>query len=188
LTVRDSTNDIEFQFAIASPILAGAVMGSVTNHPLVLRTNATERMRILASGSVGIGTPVPDRTLSVNGDASKVGGGSWQTFSDERLKHITGSFNRGLEAVMQLQPLRYEYRRDNALGLTSEGEHIGFGARAVQKIIPEAVTTSANGYLLVNNDPILWTMLNAIQEQQREIAQLKRQLQTLQAGSRRRKK
>src|SRR3954454_20657647 len=36
------------------------------------------------TGRVGIGTTAPDQLLSVNGDASKVGGGSWQTFSDER--------------------------------------------------------------------------------------------------------
>lgn len=70
---------------------------------------------------------------------------------------------------MQLQPLRYEYKPDNAMGLRSSGEHVGFGAQAVQKIIPEAVTKNDAGYLLVNNDPILWTMLNAIKEQQKEV-------------------
>jgi molecular chaperone GrpE (heat shock protein) len=70
---------------------------------------------------------------------------------------------------MQLQPIRYEYKPDNALGIKSSGEHIGFGAQAVQKIIPEAVTKNDKGYLLVNNDPIMWTMLNAIQEQQKEV-------------------
>ncbi len=136
---------------------------------------------------VGIGTTAPDQTLSVNGDASKAGGGSWQVFSDERLKTIKGRFNSGLKAVMQLQPLRYEYRRDNALGLKSEGEHVGFGAQALQKVIPEAVTTNDNGYMFVNNDPIIWTMLNAIKEQQQEIVELKKQIRQLRAGSRRRR-
>jgi len=138
-----------------------------------------------STGRVGIGTAAPDQTLSVNGDASKLGGGSWQSFSDERLKNIKGNFNSGLKAVMQLQPLRYEYRANNALGLRSEGEHVGFGAQAVQKVIPEAVTKSDQGYLLINNDPILWTMLNAIKEQQKEIEQLKGQIKQLRAASRR---
>jgi trimeric autotransporter adhesin len=85
------------------------------------------------------------------------------------LKNIKGRFTSGLKAVMQLQPWRYEYKRDNALNLKSEGEHVGFSAQAVQKIIPEAVTSTEQGYLLVNNDPILWTMLNAIKEQQAQI-------------------
>ena len=138
-------------------------------------------------GNVGIGTTAPTALLSVNGTANKPGGGAWDVFSDERLKNIKGGFNSGLKAVMQLQPIRYEYKRDNALGLKSEGEHIGFGAQALQKIIPEAVTKNQNGYLMVNNDPILWTMLNAIKEQQKEIAELKGQVRKLQATSRRRR-
>jgi hypothetical protein len=43
-------------------------------------------------------------------------------------------------------------------------------------VIPEAVTKNSNGYLLVNNDPIIWTMLNAIKEQQKEIGGLKSEL------------
>ncbi|HMC28128.1 MAG TPA: hypothetical protein VKM56_10095, partial [Verrucomicrobiae bacterium] len=74
---------------------------------------------------------------------------------------------------MRFQPLRYEYKRDNALGIKSEGEHVGFSAQAVQRIIPEAVSRNEKGYLLVNNDPILWTMLNAIKEQQAQIEKLR---------------
>jgi hypothetical protein len=106
----------------------------------------TERMRVTSTGRVGIGTTTPDQLLSVNGDASKAGGGSWQTFSDERLKNIRGTFNSGLKAVMQLQPVRYQYRANNAVGIPSAGEHVGFGAQSVQKVIPEAVTANANGY------------------------------------------
>lgn len=142
-----------------------------------------------SNGNIGIGTTAPDLKLSVSGDADKsVGGGSWQFFSDERLKNIKGQFNSGLKAVMQLQPIRFQYKRDNALGLLSDREEVGFGAQALQKIIPEAVTRNANGYLMVNNDPILWTMLNAIKEQQKEIAELKGQVRKLRAASHRRRK
>ena len=148
----------------------------------------SEKMRITSIGRVGIGTTVPDQLLSVNGDASKTGGNTWLSFSDERLKNIKGTYNSGLKAVMRLQPIRYEYKPDNVLGLKSEGEHIGFGAQALQKVIPEAVTKNGDGYLMVNSDPILWTMLNAIKEQQKEIADLKAEVQKLRAASHRRRK
>ncbi len=138
-------------------------------------------------GNVGIGTNAPTELLSVNGSASKPGGGTWAVFSDERLKRIRGSYNSGLKAVMRLQPLRYEYKPDNALGINSPGEHIGFSAQAVQQVIPEAVTSNGNGYLMVNNDPIIWTMLNAIKEQQNEIEKLKQEVRRLRASSRKRK-
>ena len=138
-------------------------------------------------GNVGIGTNAPTDKLSVNGTASKSCGGTWAVFSDARLKRIRGPFTSGLQAVMRLQPIRYEYKPDNALGITSDGEHIGFAAQDVQKVIPEAVTTNGTGYLMVNSDPIIWTMLNAIKEQQKEIVELKRQIQQLRATHRRRR-
>jgi hypothetical protein len=136
---------------------------------------------VQSGGNVAIGTGTPDQKLTVFGDASKtVGGTSWAVFSDERLKNIKGKYTSGLKALMQLQPIRYEYRSDNPLGLASPSEQVGFGAQALQKVIPEAVTKSSQGYLMINSDPILWTMLNAIKEQQKEIEQLKAQIQRLQ--------
>jgi len=149
--------------------------------------SAANAVMTFTGGNVGIGTNAPTDKLSVNGTASKPGGGTWAVFSDERLKNIKGNFNSGLSAVMKLQPLRYEYKSDNALSIKSAGEHIGFGAQAVQKVIPEAVTTNGSGYLMVNNDPIIWTMLNAIKEQQKEIVELKKQIRQLRTTQRRRR-
>ena len=170
--------DNNLYFGYANDASLADAAADFTVNPLVLTAN----------NRVGIGTTAPDQKLSVNGDASKTGGGSWQVFSDERLKNIRGPFRSGLKAVMQLQPLRYEYRSDNAMGLKSEGEHIGFGAQAVQKVIPEAVTANSAGYLMVNNDPIIWTMLNAIKEQQQQIIELKREVRRLRATTRHRRR
>ena len=133
--------------------------------------NSYTAMFIGSSGAVGIGTLSPDNSLSVNGNADKTGGGSWGTFSDGRLKNLNGSFNTGLSQVLKIHPVRYRYKADNAMGLHDTDEHIGVVAQEVQKVIPEAVTENSKGYLMVNNDPIIWTMLNAIKEQQREIKQ-----------------
>ncbi len=171
----------------SSDAVAGDIVFQAVTGKLLLQTGlAASQLAITTGGQVGIGTTTPDQKLSVNGDASKTGGNTWLSFSDERLKNIKGRFNTGLKAVMQLQPIRYEYKPDNALGLVSEGDHIGFGASTVQKIIPEAVTRSQSGYLMLNSDPILWTMLNAIKEQQKEIVELKGQIQKLQSASHRR--
>lgn len=166
----------------------GNVGGRVGNFSIVQVGNNTAIEIQKTTLNVGIGTTSPTQLLSVNGTAGKPGGGTWDVFSDERLKNIKGRYNSGLKALMQLQPLRYEYKPNNALGIKSEGEHIGFGAQALQKIIPEAVTRDSSGYLMVKSDPILWTMLNAIKEQQKEIADLKAEVQKLRAASHRRRK
>ena len=166
-------------FAIENNVVVG-------NDTLEFNHNLSNFMMINSSGNVGIGTTAPTQLLSVNGTAGKPGGGTWDVFSDERLKNIKGRYNTGLKALMQLQPIRYEYKPNNPLGIKSEGENIGFGAQTLQKIIPEAVTRDSTGYLMVKSDPILWTMLNAIKEQQKEIAQLKGQIRKLQTTSHRR--
>jgi hypothetical protein len=166
---------------------AGDIILFANTGKLLFQNGGGASAMAVVGGQVGIGTTTPDQKLSVSGDASKsAGGGSWQFFSDERLKNIKGQFNSGLKAVLQLQPIRYSYKPDNALGLQSVTEQVGFGAQALQKVIPEAVTRNSNGYLMVNNDPILWTMLNAIKEQQKEIAELKGQVQKLRAAGARR--
>lgn len=137
-----------------------------------------------ASVSVGIGTTTPDSLLTVNGNADKPGGGSWGTYSDGRLKTINGSFGSGLGQVMQLRPIRYRYRPDNGMGIRDMDEHVGVVAQEVQRVIPEAVTENGKGYLLVNNDPIIWSMVNAIKEQQREIEQQKKLLRAQGAAMR----
>src|SRR4030095_5096512 len=109
-------NNLYFGYATDASWATGAADFAV--NPLVLTAN----------NRVGIGTNTPDQKLSVNGDASKTGGNTWLAFSDERLKNIRGTFNSGLRAVMQLQPLRYEYRPNNTLGIAPNGEHIGFRA------------------------------------------------------------
>lgn len=103
---------------------------------------------------------------------------------DARLKTVNGGFTDGLSQVMKIQPIHYRYKPDNAMGIRDMDEHIGVVAQEVQKIIPEAVTENSKGYLLVNNDPIIWTMLNAIKEQQREIKQQQNLLRAQSAAMR----
>ncbi|HMY72848.1 MAG TPA: hypothetical protein PLQ88_13605 [Blastocatellia bacterium] len=45
----------------------------------------------------------------------------------------------------------------------------------MEQVLPEAVSRTASGYLQVNNDPILWTMLNSIKELKTENDTLKAQ-------------
>jgi trimeric autotransporter adhesin len=127
-------------------------------------------------------TPPPPPDNLLNGSAGKPGGGSWGTYSDVRLKTLNGSFGSGLGQVMQLRPIRYRYKPDNGMGIRDADEHIGVVAQEVQRVIPEAVTENGKGYLLVNNDPIIWSMVNAIKEQQREIEQQRKLLRAQSAA------
>lgn len=56
---------------------------------------------------------------------------------------------------------------------------MGFPAQEVQKIFPEAVGTDEDGYLNLNIHAILISYLNAIKEQQVQIADLQKELAEL---------
>ncbi|MBI4178903.1 tail fiber domain-containing protein [bacterium] len=139
---------------------------------------------------VGIGTSAPDTDFSVNGEASKSGGGTWNTFSDVRLKDIKGQFAAGSEALMKIHPVRYSYRKDNGAGLRDHSEKVGLIAQEVAEAIPDAVYSNNQGYLMLKSDPIIWAMLNAIKEQQVrmdaqsvEIEALKEEIGVLKRGN-----
>lgn len=113
--------------------------------------------------------------------ASKSGGGSWNTYSDARLKNVLGDYKLGLNQILSLNPVRYEYKKGNALNIPSGQQFIGLIAQDVEKVIPEAVSKGTNDYLSLNADPIIWAMLNAIKEQQNEIKALQTKYDALES-------
>lgn len=130
-------------------------------------------------GRVGIGTGFLNHTLTVDGTAAKTGGGSWTNSSDIRLKEILGDYNYGLEQVLQLEPVRFRYKSGNPRDLNDLDMQIGFVAQQVEPIFPDAVSVGEDGYLDLNMHSINVGLVNAIQEQQKIIEDLKRRIETL---------
>ncbi|MFH1621243.1 MAG: tail fiber domain-containing protein [Patescibacteria group bacterium] len=129
-------------------------------------------------GSLGVNTAAPTADLSVNGTANKTGGGSWAVFSDIRLKDLKGEFNYGLNEIGKLQPVKFSYKKNNPLKYDSKPEYIGLVAQEVEKVIPEAVT-EVNGYKMLDQDPIIWAMLNSIKELKAQNEELKARIEVL---------
>jgi len=157
-------------------------LGSKTDSDLYFVTQSVTgtKMTIKNNGNVGIGTMNPGSyKLAVYGSAAKPGGGSWSDFSDIRLKDINGNYEPGLEEIAKLKPIRYNYKQDNSLGLPAEKEFVGVISQDIQGVIPAAVEENDDGYLLVNNDPVIWAMVNAIKELKAENDSLKQRLETL---------
>jgi len=117
--------------------------------------------------------------LAITGTATKPGGGSWTASSDARLKDIHGSFTRGLSDLLKIDPVFFNYKIDNPKSYDSTKEYVGVIAQEVKKAIPEAVAKDADGYFTVNEDPIIWTMVNSIKELKSENDTLKAKVDDL---------
>ena len=136
---------------------------------------------------VGIGTQAPDQLFSVNGDASKLGGGSWQTFSDRRLKKDIKPFSDGLSTLLQINPVSFKY---NGLGgyQANGKDYIGVIAQEIKPVAPymvETVTKKLNesdtkpeDLLMYDSSALVYILVNAVKEQQKQIESLQSQLKT----------
>ena len=196
--------------SITSPILGGVntaylyatakdfVIGNGSSgRNLIFFTNgfniADEKMRILPSGNVGIGTTAPTDKLSVAGNVAPSAdnlytlgksGARWSAVwsvnglfqtSDARLKTNIQPLNYGLKEVMEMKPVRYNWK-------TTPGSDpkIGLIAQEVQKIVPEVVTGDENkDTLAMNYAELVPVLINAVQEQQKEIDEIERKISLL---------
>ncbi len=120
--------------------------------------------------------------LQVVGDAAKDTGSSWSASSDARLKDIHGEYEKGLDEIMALRPVKFSYKKDNARHHNSEAQHVGFIAQEVDKVFPEAVDQKEDGYLDFNMHPVNVAMVGAVQDLKAENDNLKAALDKMQAS------
>jgi hypothetical protein len=136
-------------------------------------------MIVDTNSNVGIGTTTPNYKLEVNGSAGKPGGGSWSNSSDRRLKDLHGDYKKGLNEILELSPVLFNYKKDNPRELPDDIIYQGFVAQEVQKIFPEAVSQGEDGYLDFNMHSINVALVNAIKELKQENDSLKTSLAKL---------
>lgn len=155
---------------IARIYVGGSGTGS-TGGLEIHRPGSTMQLKVYDNGN-----------LEIRGStAYKASGTTWTANSDIRLKDVVGPYMHGLEEISKLSPIVYRWKKDVAerKGVDQKTEYIGFSAQAVQEVIPEAVLTGEDGYLLLDADPILWASVNAIKELKAENDALKVQNEKL---------
>ena len=104
---------------------------------------------------------------------------SFNIASDERLKDIRGEYSKGLEVLSRINPIIFNYKKNNPQKIESTITHQGVSAQELIKVLPEAVQMGEDGYLTVNNDPIIWASVNSIKQLKSENDELKSKIETL---------
>jgi hypothetical protein len=104
-----------------------------------------------------------------------MGQGGMGMFSDHRLKKSIEPSEYGVEEVMKLHPVKFEYNWNSE-------KHVGFIAQNVQNIIPEAVVVdqdSSQEYLKIKMEELIPVLVKAVQEQQLQIQSLLEKIEEL---------
>jgi hypothetical protein len=145
--------------------LVFTVRNTFTNG-IALRLDTT--IKVMVGGDLQ-----PSESLDVNGNGRfrAVGGGTFSNnlnitsdgtlttaTSDEKFKYNIRPLNYGLETLLQLKPVNFQW-------IEGEEDDLGFIAQDVAEIIPEAVNTNWNSDLLFRYESLIPILTKAIQEQ-----------------------
>jgi hypothetical protein len=134
-----------------------------------------------SNGYVGVaGILGPSYPLQVNG---AVGASAYVTLSDARLKKDITPIAYGLTAVMKLHPVGFNWKNQDQ----EEKKHhqIGLIAQEVETVVPEVVTTADDPMQTksVAYSSLVPVLIQALQEEQREITGLKQTVAKLKKTS-----
>ena len=134
------------------------------------------RMTISKTGHVGIGTPSPQHMLHV---AGSIGGNGQYHASDGRYKQRIKIIRGALASVTRLHGRTFTWRRAAYMNKNfSAGRQLGVIAQEVEAVVPEVVHTDRQGYKSVDYTKLTPLLIEAIKEQQKEIAHLRRELKS----------
>lgn len=185
-TSSPSTASVHINTAVATDkaLVVKGVASQTGNLTEWQNSSGTALSRVSADGSFSIGTGAPTNRLSVVDTSDDTvanftgftqtctvdtsGAGGWSCSSDERLKENIVKLDGGLDTIMQLRGVTYNFKSN------PDGDAIaGFVAQEVEKILPGLVATGADGYKSLNKDGLIPYLVSAIQDQQKQIDTLK---------------
>lgn len=137
-----------------------------SNGKLSFGTSAQFRMTIDPSGNVGIGTTNPSFPLEMGSGAHVTAGGVWTDASSREYKENISNLTQeeAIDALATLNPVKFNYKAEKDEG------YVGF----IAEDVPDLVATGDRKSLSPMD--IVAVLTKVVQQQQKEIAELKTRL------------
>jgi len=155
---RNTTDNAEGLFGVGGGAGARFGLGSVTNNAVEFFVNGTVQTVLHTNGSLQMG----------NG-AWCTSGGVWQNASSreykENIKSLSSS--KAMDALEQLNPVEFNYKVD------SEEKHLGF----IAEDVPDLVASKDRKGM--SSMDVVAVLTKALQEQQRTISELSKEMAEL---------
>ena len=179
-----NTNEDHEVASIEARHVQGDLGNVVHGGVLIFKTNTgdypydeqgVERMRINENGHVGIGLINPSQPLQLASGAFVTFSGVWTNASDISRKYDIKDLSYGLKEVMQMHPTSYSYKTDSTAS-------IGFIAQEMEQLIPEVVS-GEEGEKGIAYGLLTAVLVNAIQEQQKELEAIRKENSMLKSQS-----
>jgi hypothetical protein len=130
-------------------------------------------------GNFAINTDTASYKLHVNGTAYATGAAG--ALSDLRHKKNVLSTLKGINELMRLNPVEFEWNEDKITDSGMSGVHLGFIAQEIMEILPNSVLIQPNSEntLGLKYNEFIPLLVKAIQEQQVQIESLKSKIESL---------
>ncbi|MFZ1786421.1 MAG: tail fiber domain-containing protein [Ferruginibacter sp.] len=117
--------------------------------------------------------------LEVRNGVTYTATGTVTTWSDSRLKENVQPFTNGLDIINKINPVSYYYNQLSPF--QTEKMQIGVLAQDLEKVAPymvdKNVTKDFDDLRSVNNQAYIFLLINAVKEQQKQIEELKKEIQ-----------
>ena len=106
-------------------------------------------------------------------DVQKVGGGSFNSYSDSRYKQDISAYGKGLAEIKQVSPKNYRYTAEFMKSDSPSQAFVGVIAQELEgTAFANCVKTDANGYKIVDTSELTFALINAVKELSSRIEQL----------------
>ena len=107
---------------------------------------------------------------------------NYTTVSDGRLKTNVEPVTDGLKLVNQLNPVFYDWNRNNSKTSGFEDRHqVGFIAQEVEKVLPEVVNKGEDGYRSLEYGKMVSVVVAAVKELYNKVLGIDRELASVKA-------
>ncbi|HBB67219.1 MAG TPA: hypothetical protein DCZ93_07950, partial [Elusimicrobia bacterium] len=150
-------------------------IGTDVASPVILGTANAERLRISATGNVGIGTASPGNILTIQQTSvTDPIADAWTIYSSRRWKTNIQPLTGALDKVKALEGVYFDWK--------AGGRHdLGMIAEDVGKVIPELVAYEENGVDARSVDYARLTavLVEAVKEQQKHIENQQKEIESL---------